>query len=103
MTALTVQLSFTSLCAYILKETSNAKSELVLLEWTPRLCLRFVLYDMSLVNTFIIALYGVMNYLLHSPNYSRPSVTRAPMAHLPRLFQTRSWVPLKNPISADLE
>ena len=27
----------------ILKESSNAKSELVLLEWTRRLCLRFVL------------------------------------------------------------
>ena len=45
----------------ILKETSNAKSDLVLLEWTPRLCLRFVLYDMRLVNTFIIAICGVMN------------------------------------------
>ena len=37
----------------ILEETSNAKSELVLLEWTPRLCLCFVVYDMRLVNTFI--------------------------------------------------
>ena len=83
----------------ILKNTSNAKSELVLLEWTPRLCLRFVLYDMSLVNIFIIAMFGVMNYSLHVPSYSRPSVTRTLMAHLPRLFQT----PLKNPISADLE
>ena len=27
-----------------LKETSNAKSELALLEWTSCLCLRFVLY-----------------------------------------------------------
>ena len=85
----------------ILTETSNAKSEPVLLEWTPRLCLRFVLYDMSLVNTFIIAIYSVMNYSLHIPNYSRPSVTRTLMAHSPRLFQTHSWVPLKNPISAD--
>ena len=80
-----------------------AKSELVFLEWTPRLCLRFGLYDMSLVNTFIIAMHGVMNYSLHVPNYSRPLVTRTLMAHLPRLFQTRSWVPLKIPISADLE
>ena len=74
----------------ILKGTSNAKSELVLLEWTPRLCLCFVLYYMCLVNTFIIALYGVMNYSLHMSNYSRPSVIRTLMARLPRLFQTRS-------------
>ena len=53
---------------YILKETSNAKSELVLLEWTPRLCLLFVLYNMRLVSTFIIAMYGVMNNLLLVPN-----------------------------------
>ena len=52
--------------SYILKETSNAKSDLVLLEWTPRLCLRFVLYDMRLVN--IIAMYGVMNQLFLMPN-----------------------------------
>ena len=43
----------------ILKETSNAKFELVVLKWTSRLCLRFVLYDMRLVNTFIIAMYIV--------------------------------------------
>lgn len=30
----------------------------------PTLCLRFVSYDMRFVNTFIIAKYGVMNYLL---------------------------------------
>ena len=49
---------------YTLKEISNAKSELVLLEWTPRLCLHFVLYDMKLVNTFIIAMHGFLNYSL---------------------------------------
>ena len=27
-----------------------------------------MLYDMRLVNTFIIAMYGVMNYLLHMPH-----------------------------------
>ena len=48
----------------ILEETSNAKSEHVLLHWTPRLCLRFVLYDMSFVNTFFFAMYNVMNYPL---------------------------------------
>ena len=53
---------------YILKETSNAKSEFVLLEWTPRLCPCFMLYDMRLVNTFIIAMYGVINYALLMPN-----------------------------------
>ena len=37
---------------HILKATYNSKSELVLLEWTPHLCLRFVLYNMRLVNTF---------------------------------------------------
>ena len=51
----------------ILKETSNAKSELVLLEWTPRLCLRFVLSDMSMLNTFIVAMYDVMYYTLLMP------------------------------------
>ena len=49
---------------YVLKETSNAKSELVLLEWTPCLCLCFVLYGIRLVNTFIVAMYGVINYSL---------------------------------------
>ena len=52
---------------YILKETSNAKSELVLLELTPGLCQCFVLYDMRLVNTFITAMYGVMNCSLLMP------------------------------------
>ena len=52
---------------YILKKTSNAKSELVLLEWTFHLCLRFVLYDMRLVNSFIIAIYGVIDYSLLMP------------------------------------
>ena len=45
----------------ILKETSNAKYEVVLLEWTPHLSLCFVLYDMRPVNTFDTAMYGVMN------------------------------------------
>ena len=51
----------------IVKETSNAKSELVLWEQTPCSCLCFVLYDMRHVNTFIIAMYGVMNYSLLMP------------------------------------
>ena len=34
--------------------------------------------------------------------YNRTSVARALMARLPRLFRTRSWVPLKNPKTADL-
>ena len=71
----------------ILKETSNEKSELVLLEWTARLRRHFVLCDMSLVNTFIIAIYDVMKYLLHVPNYRRPSVTRTLVTLLPRLFK----------------
>ena len=50
-----------------LKKTCNAKFELMLLEWTPRLCLRFVLYNMRLVNTLFIAKYGVMNYSLLMP------------------------------------
>ena len=33
--------------------------------------------------------------------YSRTSVARTLMARLPRLFQTRSLVPKKNPIAAD--
>ena len=40
----------------------------MLLEWTPRLCLRFVLYGMRLVNRFIIVMYGVMKDLLLMPN-----------------------------------
>ena len=35
--------------------------------------------------------------------YSRNSVARTLMARLPRLFRTRSCVPLKNPITANLE
>ena len=53
---------------YILRETSNAKSELVLLKWATRLCLRIVLYDKRLVNIFITAMYGVMYYLLLTQN-----------------------------------
>ena len=35
--------------------------------------------------------------------YSRTSVARTPMARLPRLFRTRSWVPnIKNTIAADM-
>ena len=52
---------------YILTEPSKAKSELVLLERNPR-CLHFVLYNMRLVNTLNIAVYGAMNYLLLAPN-----------------------------------
>ena len=56
-------------CNYsVLKKTSNAKSELVLLEMTPRLCLPFVLNDMRLINTYIITQYGVMNYSSLMPN-----------------------------------
>ena len=39
-----------------------------LLKWTPSLCLGFVLFDMILVNTFIIAMHGVMNYSLLMSN-----------------------------------
>ena len=52
----------------ILKETSNAKSGLMLLIWPHVFFLRFVLYDMRLVNAFIITMYGVMNYSLLMPN-----------------------------------
>ena len=34
--------------------------------------------------------------------YSRTSVARTLMARLPRLFRTRSFVPRKNPLAADL-
>ena len=53
---------------YILKETSNAKSELMLLEWAPLLCLCFVQYDMRFINNLIIAMYDIMNYSLLMPN-----------------------------------
>ena len=46
---------------YITGGISNAKSKRVLLEWTSRLCLGFVLYDMRLVNTFIIVMCVAMN------------------------------------------
>ena len=51
----------------ILKETSNAESERMILECTPQFCLHPVLYDMRLVNTFIIVRYDVMSYSLLSP------------------------------------
>ena len=61
----------------IVKETSNAKFKLVLLGWTPCLCLCFVLNDKRIFNTFIITMYGVMNYSLLMPNlvalYSKPN------------------------------
>ena len=47
---------------------ANAKSEPMFVEWTLRLCPRFVLYDMRLVNTFIIAMYGVMSNWSLIPN-----------------------------------
>ena len=34
--------------------------------------------------------------------YSRTSMARTLMARLPRLFRTRSRVPRKNPLAADL-
>ena len=37
--------SISKILPHILKGTSITKSELVLLEWIPRLYLRFVLYD----------------------------------------------------------
>ena len=57
-----------SVVTNILKKTFDAKSEFVLLESTPHLCLRFVFYDMRLVNTSIIAMYDIMNYSLLIPN-----------------------------------
>ena len=48
--------------------SSNAKSALVSLVWIPQLCLGVVLYDLRFVNTFIIAIYGVMSYSLLMPN-----------------------------------
>ena len=74
----------------LLKESSTQNQSLCY--WNGLLfCVYALCYGMSLINTFIIAMYGVMNYYtLHMPNYSRPSVIRTLMAHLPRLFQTRS-------------
>ena len=46
----------------------HAKPELVLSQWNPRLCLCFMLYDMRFVNTFIIAMYVVMDYSLFMPD-----------------------------------
>ena len=40
----------------------------MLLEWTPFLRRRFLLYDMGHVNTFIICMYGVMACSLPLPN-----------------------------------
>ena len=39
---------------------------------------------------------------LGETNYSRTSVARTLMTRLPRLFRTRSCVPRKNPLAADL-
>ena len=44
----------------------NTKSDLVLRKWTPDLPLISIL---RLVNTYIILIYGVMNYLLLMPNF----------------------------------
>ena len=53
----------------LLKESSDTKCDLELLEWTPRLCLCFWPYDMSLIsNTFILTMYSVINCLLFMPN-----------------------------------
>lgn len=43
----------------LLKETSNAKPELVLLEWTLVCVSAFVLYNIWLINIFIVAIYDV--------------------------------------------
>lgn len=45
---------------HILKETSNAKSELILLEWTHVCVSAFVLYNIRLVNIFSVAIYDVI-------------------------------------------
>ena len=45
----------------------NAKSEeLLLFEWTP--LLRFVLHVLRLGNTFVIAMYSVVDYSLLRPS-----------------------------------
>ena len=50
-----------------MKETANAKSECVSLKWTPSSYQRFVLFEMRPVNTLMIVMYGVMDYLLLMP------------------------------------
>ena len=59
---------FSNFSHFILKETSNAKSELVLLERVPRFCLRPVLYDRNFANIFFIAKYNFIYYWLLMPN-----------------------------------
>ena len=49
-------------------DTEILLSELVFLELTPRLCLRFVLCDIRLNNIFTTAMSCVMNYSLLMPN-----------------------------------
>ena len=50
---------------------------------------------------FTQTMYGSLAILINTI-YSRTSMARTLMARLPRLFRTRSWVPWKNPIAADL-
>ena len=77
----------------ILKESSNAKSERVLLEWTLRLCLRLVRYDMRLVNNFIIAMYGIMNYLMLLPTL---------VAFYAKLNEIQSTLVISTPIISNI-
>ena len=48
-------------------DTEIFKYELVFLELTSRLCLRFVLCDIRLNNSFTIAMSCVMNHSLQMP------------------------------------
>ena len=63
-------ITFRPCTANILKKTSNAKYELVLLEWTTHSCLRLVLYEYETCEHFFITamIYGIMNYSLLVPN-----------------------------------
>ena len=49
-------------------ETSQAKSALVLSERTPLLNLRFVLHNIRLARTIVIAMYSVLDYSLLRPS-----------------------------------
>ena len=51
----------------ILKETCN-KIGACVTGIDPLLCLHFAVYNMRLVNTFIIVMYDVINYSLLVPN-----------------------------------
>ena len=54
----------------------------------------FLHWNTKPITRFIFSV-PILGFLTEDTTYSRTSVARTLMAHLPRLFRTRSWVPWK--------